>query len=107
MRFLCAAFFAALLPMVAAAVEENPRWRVCNDDAQCVLIQGTCDKTAVNAAYADEATRYYAELATRARCAERFWMPKDGVAQCKPTITVKGQEPVGNCKVVGKPPEKK
>lgn len=106
MRFLVAAF----LPMVAVAVEvkEGVDWRACRQDAHCVVIEGTCDKTAVNVVFEGPATAYYKELAKRAKCVEKFWTPKgDVIAQCKPTATAEGQEPMGNCTVVAKPLPKK
>ena len=73
--------------MVAAAIE-LPRsanaWRDCVEDAQCVLIDGLCDKTAVNLAFEQEARDYYKQAARQVDCGvTKFWKPASSKAQCR------------------------
>lgn len=84
MRVLVAALCAAFLPFMASAVElkEGKDWRNCSKDEQCVLIDGMCDKTAVNWQVENQAVRFYAQERKNAKCVERFWRPKEMMARC-------------------------
>jgi hypothetical protein len=93
------AFAALLLPFAASAVElhEGKFWRNCEADAQCVVIEGTCDKTSVNSVFKGEAERYYKQEASAAKCAPRpFWKSNNVMARCYlggcQTITKQGSD---------------
>lgn len=79
MRFL--AVLMLLLPLAAHAAE-GARWRNCNEDAQCVLIEGICSKIAVHQDFKTDAEVYFTQERRRANCAEKFWQPKQFVADC-------------------------
>ena len=83
----------ALLATPVFAEEGDPalHWRECSVDADCIAIQGTCNLTAVNANYKDDAVDYYKKLRAEANCVKRFWEPTKGVIpECKP---IAGSEP--------------
>ena len=83
----------ALFAVPAFAEDADPavQWRDCSVDADCMAVQGTCDLTAINAAYVDEAVDYYKKLRADANCVKRFWKPtKNVVPECKPLA---GSEP--------------
>ena len=89
---------AALMPALALAytepLHEGKHWRDCTQDSQCVIIQGTCDLTAVTNDARVEAVPYYKQQAAAAKCSERFWKPKDVVARCH----------LGGCETISKQP---
>lgn len=92
----------------AVTIAELGAWRTCNADDQCIIIEGTCDKTSVNKRFKRSAEMYYAEMRPKADCVDRFWVPKDVIAQCKPLAAskaTKDAEPVANseCAAVAKP----
>ena len=86
---MAAVLFAA--PAFAEDGDPALHWRDCSTDADCIAIQGTCNLTAVNVGYKDEAAVYYAKLHKDANCVKRFWEPTKGVVpECKP---IAGSEP--------------
>lgn len=98
MRFLCAAMVAAFLPIFAQAQElkEAKDWRYCSEDAQCVMIDGLCDKTAVNWQVEAKAVAYYKQARPKAKCVERFWRAGEKMPRCRlggcETITKQGAD---------------
>ncbi|MFZ4542273.1 MAG: hypothetical protein ACOYNL_10875 [Rickettsiales bacterium] len=99
MRIL-AGIAVMLLPAMAWAapeIKERKDWRYCSEDAQCVLIEGTCAKTSVNMKAKNAATAFYREQAKRTNCAPPpFWKPagKKVVARCR----------LGGCETILKQP---
>ena len=98
MRFLCAALLAAFLPIFAHAQElkEGKDWRYCSTDEQCVMIDGLCDKTAVNWQVEKQAIAFYKQERPKTKCVERFWnqgekMPRCRLGGCE-TITKQGAD---------------
>ncbi len=85
MRILCAALLAAFLPVLAhaAALKEGKDWRYCSTDDQCVMIDGLCDKTAVNALVKDKAEAFYKQERPGAKCVERFWRSGEKMPRCR------------------------
>ena len=84
---------AAMFVAHAFADDGDPalQWRDCSTDADCIAIQGTCNLTAVNAGYTDDAVAYYRKLRANANCVKRCWEPtKNVVPECKPLA---GSEP--------------
>lgn len=83
---LTVAVLALGLPVAALAAEllhEGKFWRNCEADAQCVVVEGACSKTSVNAAFEGEAVAYYRQEAARSTCAPTpFWKSNDVVARC-------------------------
>jgi hypothetical protein len=77
-RFLCAALCAAFWATAAHAAElkEGKDWRNCSKDDQCVMIEGTCGKTAVNWQARGNAEAFYAQQRKTVTCTEPFWKPK-------------------------------
>lgn len=85
------------VPMLAhAAQKEGADWRNCHDDADCVQIEGTCGKTAVNKAFRSDAETFYRQEKETTKCVEQFWRPKNSVAQCR----------LNSCSTAAKPPKK-
>ena len=86
MRFLVAALGAAFFAMAAHAepLKEGADWRNCSKDDQCVMIDGVCDKTAVNWQVKDKAEAYYRQEARNASCANPpFWRKGEKVSRCR------------------------
>lgn len=84
MRFLCAALVAAWLPFFAHAqpLTQGKDWRYCSTDDQCVMIEGLCDKTAVNWQVERAATAFYNQERSSAKCVERFWRVGEKKPRC-------------------------
>lgn len=89
------------LPLCAGAEElhEGKFWRNCADDNECVVIEGTCDKTSVNRAFKAQAEAYYKQEQARSNCAPRpFWKSNNVMARCYlggcQTITRQGADQV-------------
>ena len=85
MRLLCAALVAAFLPFAVAAqpLKEGADWRNCSTDDQCVMIDGACDKTAVNWQVKDAAEAYYRQQQTLVKCAIPFWRQGEKMPRCR------------------------
>lgn len=103
---------ALLLVSNAAFAEQHKArdfyWRDCMEDSECMLIDGTCDKTAINKLYEPEARQYYSKMARSASCPQKFWVPKEVIAECKPLASSKPREtaeaePHRVCAAVPKP----
>ena len=109
--------FAALLaiPAMVMAQDADPsmHWRDCTTDEDCIAVQGTCNLTAVNAAYKDDAVVYYKKLQATANCVPRFWQPTKGlIPECKPIAGSRASKdaqvvPHSACAMVPKPQAKK
>lgn len=68
---------------LAQSTTSDTSWRDCSADDQCVVIDGTCDKTSVNLQSQRTAEAYYKEAATRAECAPTpFWRRGEMTARC-------------------------
>lgn len=68
----------------AEALREGKDWRNCSRDDQCVVIEGLCDKTAVNALVKNTAIAYYKQEAPKVNCANPpFWRNGEKVARCR------------------------
>jgi hypothetical protein len=83
---LCAALSAAFFATSAHAAEllkEGKDWRNCSKDEQCVIIQGLCDKTAVNALVKEQAEAFYRQEGKNASCDTPFWRVGEKVARCR------------------------
>ena len=94
MRFLCAAMVAAFLPLLVQAqpLKEGKDWRYCSTDDQCVMIDGLCDKTAVNWQVEREAIAFYNQERPYAKCVERFWRVGEKMPRCR----------LGGCETISK-----
>jgi hypothetical protein len=82
----CAAFGAAFFTMTAHAetLKEGADWRNCSTDDQCVMIDGLCDKTAVNWQVKDKAEAFYRQEAAKVKCAAvPFWRNGEKVSRCR------------------------
>ena len=109
-------FFAAVMliaaPVFADEAALDMNWRDCTADEDCIAIQGTCNLTAVNVAYKDDAVAYYKKLQARANCVQRFWQPMKGlIPECKPIAGSKATKdsevmPHNACAMVPKPQPK-
>ena len=86
---------ALALPMAAAAVtlQEGKQWRNCDDDNQCIAIQGKCGLTGVHMDWKDEAAAYYRQEASKVNCSQPFWKPKAQLVRCR----------LGQCETYAKP----
>jgi hypothetical protein len=75
---------AAFLPLLAVAqpLKEGKDWRYCSLDEQCVVVEGLCDKTAVNWQVEREATAYYNQERATAKCVQRFWRVGEKKPRC-------------------------
>ncbi len=84
MRLVCAAMVAAFFPLFALAqpLKEGKDWRYCSTDDQCVMIDGLCDKTAVNWQVEEQAIAFYAQERPSAKCVERFWRAGEKMPRC-------------------------
>ena len=83
-----AALFLLLtaLPLMAGAaapLEPGKHWHDCEQDVDCIAVQGICDLTAVNNVFKTEAIAYYKQQARMVRCKQTFWKPKDKIARCR------------------------
>ena len=97
MRFFYAAIGAALVAtqVFAAELREGKDWRNCSKDDQCVMIDGVCDKTAVNWQVKNEAEAYFQQEAKKASCANPpFWRKGEKVPRCR----------LGGCETIVKQP---
>lgn len=106
-------FFAALVTLPALAfAQDDANWRDCQQDEDCIAVQGTCDLTAVNVAYKDDAVAYYRKLHAQASCVKRFWQPTTNIIpECKPISGSKATKdsavvPHSVCAMVPKPQPK-
>ena len=74
-----------LVPLAVQAAPKPPKvdWHRCSQNEDCVLVEGTCNKAAVNVNYQDDATYYYKALAKTTKCPQNFWTPKAVGAQCR------------------------
>jgi len=96
-RWVCAALVAAFLPFIAQAemLQEGGDWRNCSKDDQCVMIDGLCDKTAVNWQVKDKAVAYYRQEAPKVNCANPpFWRHGEKMPRCR----------LGSCETIVKQP---
>jgi hypothetical protein len=93
-RFLCAAMVAAFLPLFAhtAELKEGKDWRYCSKDDQCVMIEGLCDKTAVNWQAEKQAVAFYKQQRPRVNCSQPFWRAGEKMPRCH----------LGGCEVITK-----
>lgn len=84
MRSVCAAMVAACFPFLvqAAPLKEGKDWRYCSSDDQCVMIDGLCDKTAVNWQVEEQAIAFYNQDRPSAKCVERFWRAGEKMPRC-------------------------
>jgi hypothetical protein len=104
---IMAALFAA--PVLAEDTDPALQWRDCSVDADCIAVQGTCNLTAVNVDYKDNAVEYYRKLHADSNCVKRFWEPtKNVVPECKPLAGSKADKNTtvmvhGTCAMVPKP----
>ena len=103
-------FFAAAITLPAMVfAQDDANWRECQQDSDCIAVQGTCDLTAVNVAYKDDAVTYYRKLHANSNCVKRFWEPTKGmIPECKPISGSKMSEnsqvvPHSVCAMVPKP----
>lgn len=53
-----------------AGAQENPKWKRCQTDADCVVVGSGCVLIAVNTAFRAEGEAYSAEKNTRVECPE-------------------------------------
>ena len=73
-----------LAPLLAHAAPPQVDFNRCEQDADCVLVEGICGKAAVNAAYKGLATQYYAEQAKNEKaCGDLFWRPEMKTVRCR------------------------
>jgi hypothetical protein len=84
-RLVCAALVAAFLPFAVAAepLKEGADWRNCSKDDQCVMIDGLCDKTAVNWQAKAKAQVFYAQERMHVKCAIPFWRVGEKMPRCR------------------------
>lgn len=85
-KMLRIAALSVLVPAAAFAADIPPPktdWHRCATDKECVLVQGICGKAAVNWAWKDEATKYYAQEAAKTNCAAQFWRAEPHGARCR------------------------
>ncbi len=97
-ELLTGGLLICLLPMTALAeLKEGSNWRDCAQDSDCILIDGTCNKTAINRAHEYDARMFYNQEHEHAKCVDQFWLPKQVIAQCH----------IGSCSIAAKPAAKK
>ena len=86
MRVVALAFAALWLPLAAQAaapLQPKKEWKPCQQDTDCVIIKGVCRPAAVNAAFRNDAVKYYAAQAKETKCPQEFWHPPEPVARCR------------------------
>lgn len=70
-KLILVLLFLFLLASTSPAVMVDTRaWTGCQQDEECSVVEGACDWTSVNTAYAKQAEDYYRELQKLVECAE-------------------------------------
>jgi hypothetical protein len=79
---LCLVTGSFLFSAFAVKAQENPKWFVCERDADCIPVGAACAVGAVNTVYQEEAHSYYMGLNARMDCATAL-KSSDLKAECR------------------------